>query len=131
MKRVHVAVLAACVLCLSAAGPVCAQPRRTDRELEDEGLARTKQADDLKGPVRALRVEKASVYRVGGKYAERRRRVVETGAYDSSGRKTEITYHGEGGELTARTAYAYADEGRRVTSTYFDAAGQLTGTSTE
>ncbi len=81
-------------------------------------ISGTREQDGLNGPVRRVRVEKASIVTRDGKLVELPRSVTEVSTYDAKGRKADfVAYAVEGATAPGKEEYKYDDKGNIIEMT--------------
>lgn len=85
-----------------------------------------REQDGLQGPVRKIKTEVSKLITNGGRPAEGARVLLESAAYDNTGKKVDTAYYPlAGGTLTGRETYKYDAQGNISEMTLLNADGSV------
>ena len=113
MKHLSILLIALC----SFAYTSTAQTTATATPIA-EGASGSREQDNLKGPVRRVRVETANIVTRNGKQVELPKSVVEVSTYDALGRKIDsVAYPVEGATAPGKEEYKYDSNGNLIEMT--------------
>lgn len=113
MKHLLIILIAVC----SSSYIVCAQTNPTVPPVT-EATSGSREQDGLNGPVRRVRVEKASIVTREGKLVELPRSLTEVSTYDVKGRKADfVAYAVESATAPGKEEYKYDDKGNIIEMT--------------
>ena len=84
-----------------------------------------RQGDAIRGPVRSVRIERATFSRVDGRLVEGPRHLVVLSTYTPDGKRKEYEGYAPDGTLRDRYVHLYDDAGNEVEMSKFDGRGDL------
>src|SRR6266513_5773784 len=73
-----------------------------------------KRVDGIRGPVRTVRIERASISRMGSEYCEGVRVLIATHSYNDDWTRVELVFYDPNGSVRHKSVYAYDADGKLI-----------------